>query len=236
MPWTFLHEKIDAALDTIEKFKDGVCKMFGRDKALKQKTGRSKAFNCPHCKVKSSTVGDLRMHMKASHSVVTKRSKSRDCILDEDLSLLEEDKDAKMVTLEEEPVDITKTQPIICDWLPCDYKSTDRGVLIKHIGDKHGIGNKNVVTGSQKVEIDEQNVEIDEKNVKIDEQNVKKNEINDDYQEIKDKVRIDTPKDGQIMPEMEDIFACNLREYDSEMRPELEKAHADNSWSKPAIT
>ena len=63
----FFTEKILSAVKNIEKFNDGVCKTLGRSKPLTRKTVGSKAFNCPHCKVKSSTVGDLRMHIKSSH-------------------------------------------------------------------------------------------------------------------------------------------------------------------------
>ena len=58
----FFTEKILSAVKNIEKFNDGVCKALGRSKPLKRKTVGSKAFNCPHCKVKSSTVSNHRTH------------------------------------------------------------------------------------------------------------------------------------------------------------------------------
>ena len=36
--------------------------------AIKQKVKGPKPFHCPQCKVTATTVGDLRMHVKASHT------------------------------------------------------------------------------------------------------------------------------------------------------------------------
>ena len=58
----FFTEKILSAVKNIEKFNDGVCKALGRSKPLTRKTVGSKALNCPHCKVKSSTVSNHRTH------------------------------------------------------------------------------------------------------------------------------------------------------------------------------
>ena len=62
--------------------------------------------------------------------------------LNEDTTLLEEVNNSS-VTLDEHSEDIDKSVTIDCDWLPCDFKSTDKGLLINHI-DKH-IGNQNKV-------------------------------------------------------------------------------------------
>jgi hypothetical protein len=41
-----------------------------------------------------------------------------------------------MITLEEKSEETIENPPIICDWQPCDYKSTKKNLLIDHI-DEH---------------------------------------------------------------------------------------------------
>ena len=105
-----------------------------REVTVKQKTNVSKPFHCPHCKVKSSTVGDLRMHLKSSHSKIDNRKPHR-IILNEDMSLLDDSNDGPVaITLDELPQVIPDKPTIDCDWLPCDYASSNKSLLIKHIG------------------------------------------------------------------------------------------------------
>ena len=64
---------------SIEQFNSNVQKTFGTTKtaAIKKKTNGSKPFHCPRCKVKSSNVSDLKMHVKTSHSLKVVKQKSR---------------------------------------------------------------------------------------------------------------------------------------------------------------
>ena len=93
--------------------------MLGKWKTtLKQKTNGSKPFNCPHCRVKSSTVGDLRMHLKSSHSSIANKKLSRKT-LNEDTSLLDDSNNSStLVTLDELPEVEFEKPAISCDWLP----------------------------------------------------------------------------------------------------------------------
>lgn len=70
--------------------------------------------------------------MKSSHSAIGKRQ----ILMGEDLSLLDDNTDTRMITLEEKSEETIENPPIICDWQPCDYKSTKKNLLIDHI-DEH---------------------------------------------------------------------------------------------------
>ena len=65
---TMFIERIDASVNNIENFNDKVCEMLSRSKPAVKEPKGSKPFHCPQCKVKSSTVADLRKHIKSSHS------------------------------------------------------------------------------------------------------------------------------------------------------------------------
>ena len=59
---------IKTSIDNIDKFNKNVQRLLGKSNpTIKQKRKESKPFHCPQCKVKSPTVGDLKMHMKSSH-------------------------------------------------------------------------------------------------------------------------------------------------------------------------
>ena len=140
-------QKIELSKEKIESFNSGVKEVLGKDKkSIKDKTKVAKPFHCPNCKVKSATVGDLRMHMKSSHGRKQISRKPMET-LDEDTSLLMlEDTDDSIVTLEEnliekDDISVGAVPVIDCEWLPCDYKSSDKKLLIEHI-DVH-LGDKN---------------------------------------------------------------------------------------------
>ena len=136
----YFTKKIETDKNTIELFNSNVQEKLSKKKpVLKQKSSGNKPFNCPQCKVTASTVGDLRMHLKSSHTKITNRRHNQ-MTLNEDLSLLDDEHDST-VTLDEQSDIIEKSKAIGCDWLPCDYKSKDKGLLIEHI-DEH-IGYKN---------------------------------------------------------------------------------------------
>ena len=86
----YFSNKIKVKLDAIVKFNNSVQNMLGQDKpAIKKKDKMSKPFQCPHCKVKNSTVADLRMHVKSSHSMKIQNGK-KETIMYEDISILSE--------------------------------------------------------------------------------------------------------------------------------------------------
>ena len=87
---------------------------------------------CPHCKVKATTVADLKMHMKKSHSKAN-RNRLKQRTQAEDLSLLDDSVVVnKMIKLEESE-EISLNPQNICDWLPCYFQSSDKGQLIRHM-------------------------------------------------------------------------------------------------------
>ena len=123
----YFSQKIEDAGDEIDGFNAKVQIALGKPKNKIKNKKEHKKFPCPHCKVKSSTVGDLKMHLKSSHSLITK--KKNISTLNEDLSLLDvsiSDQDKSLVELP------SKKSFINCDWDPCEYKSTDRGLMMKH--------------------------------------------------------------------------------------------------------
>ena len=68
-------EKIDLVIRDIDNFNDKVKKTLGTNKpALVNKKKGSKPFCCPHCKIKTPTVGELKMHVNSSHSKIAKKS------------------------------------------------------------------------------------------------------------------------------------------------------------------
>ena len=98
----FFSKKVNEDLEDIEKFNSNVKEMLGQKKtALNPRTRSAKPFNCPECNVRSTTVADLKMHMKSSHSRITQKNKSKiKAVIHEDLSLIE-DMENSVITLEE---------------------------------------------------------------------------------------------------------------------------------------
>ena len=71
----YFTQKIETDKNTIELFNSNVQEKLSQKKpVLKQKAGGSKPFNCPQCKVTASAVGDLRMHLKSSHTILDEQS------------------------------------------------------------------------------------------------------------------------------------------------------------------
>ena len=128
----YFSRKIEEFGDDIDSFNTKVQIALGKPKIKINNKKEHKKFPCPHCKVKSSTVGDLKMHLKSSHSFITKKKKS--LTLNEDLSLLDESLSDKEETLSVLP---SKEPVIECDWDPCGYKSSDKGIMMKHIDEEH---------------------------------------------------------------------------------------------------
>ena len=84
------------------------------------------------------------MHLKTSHSRLVNRNqvgKETFNVLKvkEDTSLLDDTTTTtiKEITLDESAEEVVETLAIGCDWDPCEFKSADKGFLIKHIEDKH---------------------------------------------------------------------------------------------------
>ena len=134
------NQKIEANKVHIEKFNSNVQEMLGNNKAAKIKT--SKPFQCPQCKVKSTTVGDLKMHMKASHSKkqISYHVKQ---IMNEDISLLDDTQES-IVTLDElSEVKGTAPYPHVVDLILCNICEFDTELqeeMEKHKKIIHGLG------------------------------------------------------------------------------------------------
>ena len=95
----YFTKKIEESEGPIAKFNSNVQDMLGKRKSTTNlKSSSSKPFNCPHCRVKASTVGDLRMHLKSSHSSITKKKPARMIkTLNEDTSLLDDSKNSSVI-------------------------------------------------------------------------------------------------------------------------------------------
>ena len=141
----YFTEVIEKDIEKIENFNSNVKEMFGKRMKVKQKS-QNKKFPCPQCRVKSSTVADLRMHMKSSHSQLSitnssknnKKSKRSCKILIEDDSLLDDSEEDSIIIPLEEKTEMQPEKPDFdCDWLSCDFKSSNRDVLIRHRENEH---------------------------------------------------------------------------------------------------
>ena len=149
----YFEELVKDSFDIIEEFNQEVIEVLGHQNPPTKKKKISKPFNCPHCKVKSATVGDLKKHLKASHILASNRKASKTTtILNEDLSLLDE----SIKSLTNKPDDSF----INCEWEPCGYASKDKGQLTKHFSDVH------VEYLKDKYHITEVQKEFDDHNIK----------------------------------------------------------------------
>ena len=127
----FFEKEIEKHKVRIDKFNENVIDVLGKTKMMQY---QDKPFGCPNCKVKSSTVADLRKHMKTSHKIKTKNTK----ILNEDTSILDDSLDkSNCIILEEDSTPIPVIPENSCGWLNCDFESTDKGVLAKHVDAEH---------------------------------------------------------------------------------------------------
>ena len=112
----YFTERINADIDNIVKYNSDVRSVLGKSKQA-TKVIKSKPFNCPHCKVKLTTIADLKMHIKSSHSKVVMKNQVKqknNRIMDEGTSLLN-DTDTNMLSLEEHPEDYRETDKVDCD-------------------------------------------------------------------------------------------------------------------------
>ena len=149
----FFRRKIQNDIEKITQFNNGVKDALGGKKAIRS----SKPHNCPHCGVKASTIGDLRMHMKRCHTkpnIDTPRRKKATITLDEDMSILDVS-EAKMIDInpvkanDEEKV-LKKTDSDVLPLLPdiedlitcefCDTELTDEKSLKEHMISIHSQG------------------------------------------------------------------------------------------------
>ena len=92
-------------MNNIDRFNINVCEMLTKSKPAVRQPKGSKPFHFPECKVKSTTVADLRMHLKSSHSKTENKKRVKmntKMILNEDLSLLN-DSESSITTLDEHP-------------------------------------------------------------------------------------------------------------------------------------
>ena len=132
----FMNE-ISKSEGIIDQFNKNIEDMFGGKKISKQKSQTKKPFSCPNCKVKSSTVADLRMHMKMKHTLSGRNQIQNLTVLNEDISILDDSLDDSTKVTIEETTNIPEKAALKCDWKPCDFKSTLRNDLTKHIEDEH---------------------------------------------------------------------------------------------------
>ena len=122
-------QKIGESLDRIDNFNNDVKVTLGAPKALE------KRFKCPQCELRTVKNGDLKVHMKMCHTKPGIESPPRNKvarILNEDVSLLDESVMNGVDIMDE----ISETD-IVCEWLTCDFHSSDKETLRKHFEDEH---------------------------------------------------------------------------------------------------
>ena len=114
-------ETIVKTMPSIERFNANVLEVLGVNKpTIKQPKG-PKPFHCPQCKVKSTTVADLKMHMKSSHSNVIRRNQLVRKVkknLNENLSLLDVSEHS-IATLDEHPHETPQPSNLILEFDEC---------------------------------------------------------------------------------------------------------------------
>ena len=108
-------------MPSIESFNANVLEVLGVNKpTIKQPKG-PKPFHCPQCKVKSTTVADLKMHLKSSHSNVIRRNQLVRKVkknLNENLSLLDVSEHS-IATLDEHPHETPQPSNLILEFDEC---------------------------------------------------------------------------------------------------------------------
>ena len=77
------------------------------------------------------------MHIKTKHTLSSKRKVKSLTVLNEDTSILEDSLDESIRVTIDETSNTPDKAVIECDWIPCDFKSTMKDGLTKHIGDEH---------------------------------------------------------------------------------------------------
>ena len=111
--------------------------MFGQKKLPKKPNNkRSKPIQCPHCKIKPTTVGDLRMHLKSSHSFITGRRVAKN------KKPLTEDSSYHGSTLDEQPDVLPQKQLLLAieessSFNPCNFSPNTQKDLDLHVEGNH---------------------------------------------------------------------------------------------------
>ena len=149
----FFRQQIEISIDTISKVNNDIKNWLGPKKAINRKP-----FDCPQCKVKATTHGDLKIHMKKCHTKPSIESpKKRKAIKRSD------DSDEKMKAMVPKLTDnlssqggsVEKAEPqkaiefkkvvsfmpgvqdlLICNI--CDYDTTEQEDLDDHLTSIHG--------------------------------------------------------------------------------------------------
>ena len=162
----FFQSKIEYCLPDIKAYNTKVLEKLGT-KMVKRSNVAYKGgscFSCNQCDFSSKNLSSLNKHKNLVHVVnlsisstlsLFKQSTRNNTATDENMMLedvsIENISNNDAITLEEESVKEKEFTPDIkCDWLPCNFKSKDKNILMKHI-DIH-IGNK-AKTHSKNLEI-----------------------------------------------------------------------------------
>ena len=136
-------QKIEANKVQIEEFNSNVQEILGKSKTPKIKN--TKPFQCPQCKVKPTTVGDLKMHMKSSHSKKQIGQNVKQ-IMNEDISIISllDDTCDSFVTLDEHSEEKDAIPlPQVDDLIMCNICEFDTEIqeeLDNHNRIIHGLG------------------------------------------------------------------------------------------------
>ena len=166
----FFRKQIEISKDKISKVNNDIINCLDPKKAINRKP-----FDCPQCRVKATTVGDLRIHMKKCHSKPSLESPKRRKAIKfnvSDMKMIEmvpnpDDTFADEVSHEKnksgDDIEITQVVPfmpevpdlLICS--TCDYDTTEQEDLDNHLTSIHGLKlMEKVVSVKQQVKLETQ--------------------------------------------------------------------------------
>ena len=251
----FFQQKIDVSTEEIAKVNTLLMEKLG-PKTVKRSSVKFKgkmSFPCNQCDYVCKSVITLNNHRISQHTVSfneskkllepwhsTRNSSISSYLMVEDITndIVEENVLNPNMDEASSPIldhsQTNSTNSIRCDWDPCDFKSKQKSVLIKHI-DKH-IGQKNFHQEQEVILIDDSTEEKDEPNLKEEEyeySNVEKKEI---------KEKATTPKDEEsqeneesqstqenrsnIETVVEPLYSCDKCDFDSDKLKDVEEHKA----------
>ena len=151
----YFRKEIKNNIDKITNFNNEVNETLGGKKAIKTS---SKPYNCPHCDVKTSTHGDLKLHMKRCHTkpgIYSPNWKKSIKTMNENVSMLEISS-VKMIESSSDEKEVPKYIPEIENVITCDIceqDMTDQPSLNDHMKQIHNQGEdvRNCITEDDEI-------------------------------------------------------------------------------------
>ena len=211
----FFINKIELAIDKITEFNNGVKDALGPTKVIQMKP--DKIYSCPQCDIIAATTGDLKLHIKSCHTKPRINSPKKNKILKtlgEDSSLVNVN-DVLMIELDGEDDNAVNNikqkseQNLVKSEVPKeDAKKTEESLVQPDVPKED---TKKTEESLVQPEVPKEDTKKTVESV-IQPEEVLKEDI-----EKKD-VSVTQPPDLVL----EDLHSCNVCEFDTEIRTELE--------------